>query len=66
MNNHSKFEFPSDGNLVTKGAFDQTWTVEYSLKKKGDLLERWSKYVVPIRSIAYKLGYFLHSNNIRV
>ena len=40
MNNHSKFEFPSDGNLVTKGAFDQTWTVEYSLKKKGDLLER--------------------------
>ena len=37
MYNHSKFESPSDGKLVTKGAFDQAWTAEKSSKKKGNL-----------------------------
>ena len=37
MYNHSKFESPSDGKLVTKGAFDQAWTTDKSLKKKGNV-----------------------------
>ena len=37
MYNHSKFESPSDGKLVTKGAFDQAWTTDKSSKKKGNL-----------------------------
>ena len=37
MYNHSKFESPSDGKLVTKGAFDQAWTAEKSSKKKGNV-----------------------------
>jgi hypothetical protein len=35
--NHSKFESPSDGKLVTKGAFDQAWTTDKSSKKKGNV-----------------------------
>jgi hypothetical protein len=37
MYNHSKFESPSDGKLVTKGAFDQAWTTDKSSKKKGNV-----------------------------
>ena len=37
MYNHSKFESPSDGKLITKGAFDQAWTAEKSSKKKENL-----------------------------
>jgi hypothetical protein len=37
MYNHSKFESPSDGKSVTKGAFDQAWTTDKLSKKKGNL-----------------------------